>query len=206
MSAPTKGKQRCRIHGGADGIGAPIKHAGRSGLHKVLRISERMDQILADPKLLSNRENVAVIEGLIQELGEGDDVPAERWAEALELCQEAIQGDPDRLSELHALLTRGMEAAERSEKRQARLLELMEHQAKHRKVENDREAKLGTSLSARAAAGMIGAVVAIVTEELTSWATAIGRAGEERLVLGRIGHRIRRLVAPTDGGSALPGG
>lgn len=198
---PKAGHKRCHDHGNALS-GAPVKHGGRSQLHRALRIDERMEPILSDPTLAYHRANIATIEGLIQRAGEESDQPPARWAEALALCQEAIDGEDGALFALRDLLERGLNGVERED----RVLALMEQQRKHKRDENRREAAAGQTLNARQAYGMIGALVAILTEEISAEFEAMGKAGQEQGVLRRISSRVRRLVSHPDGGPALVGG
>lgn len=59
------GKGRCKLHGGARGSGRPIEHGRYS---KVLRgvLGERYRESLANPKLMSLREPVAMQDALVQ--------------------------------------------------------------------------------------------------------------------------------------------
>jgi hypothetical protein len=153
---PKRPSRRCRMHG-AD-AGRPIVHGGRSKLYEKLGLKDVAERVRTDPELLSHRQNVELLEALIQALGESEDP-----------C------DPERL------------------------LELMEHQRRHKEAEHRREQALDQGISARQLDAIVGSLLTIIFEEVTD-------SGIQR----RIGQRFARLFGRPVGGQdpqrALPGG
>lgn len=73
---------RCKLHGGAS-TGRPLIHGRRSKFMPV-RLSERVEEGMSDPNLISVIEDIALVDALIADecQGLGEDTPAQLWAKA----------------------------------------------------------------------------------------------------------------------------
>lgn len=83
---------RCRIHGGKSpgGIASPHHKHGRFSRVMPQHLADRFNEIKADPELISNRENLALVNTLLEErlqmIYEG--CPPEAWKLARRLLKE----------------------------------------------------------------------------------------------------------------------
>lgn len=68
--APAAGRTRCRLHGGAtlQGIASPTFKGGRYSKYIPARLSERYHEAVADPELLAQREEIALLDGRLADL------------------------------------------------------------------------------------------------------------------------------------------
>jgi hypothetical protein len=180
---------RCRMHGGTS-PGAPIVHGGRSKLLKSLNLFERVQDSLSDPELLSHKNNIALVEGLMKQVGDDFTATPGEWQEVKRLGREAtdqvlkvfkfIDQEVDKVPEeikdqmseilstletLGRVIDHGLSHASRI----SRLEELSELQLKHRRAEDRRLASLEANLNV-ADANRIGMalVAAIMARNIPS--------------------------------------
>lgn len=151
---------RCRSGGGAEGSGRPITHGRRSKLWERLGAAERADAIRNDPGLRDNRENVSVIERLIEAEGERPPAPPlPYWEDAEKLYDKAMRGDVKALKDLGTVLKDGRKALEADE----RLLNLMERQRKHIATQNRIEHDAATAVTAKTMEKIMVLILAVIT-------------------------------------------
>lgn len=111
--APCKGRNRCRLHGGASHPGGPDHPAYRHGrLSKYQlpdRLSERVERALADPELLSLRQQIAVMDGRLAELLSqvNEMAPAETWGRLHAAMESFDNGDGEAIDTIRSLIESG---------------------------------------------------------------------------------------------------
>lgn len=140
------------------------RRPGRLKLYKTLKLFERAEEARQDEELKSHRENVVLLEALIRSEGEEDmGPPRELWDQAQQLYESAVkEGNTASLIELGSVLAKGVESAARID----RLLELMDHQRRHREAEDKRELKLQTNLNAREVDLVVKSLLAAIHDEV----------------------------------------
>jgi hypothetical protein len=131
---------------------------------KAIGIFDLAEQARHDPEILEHRDNIIFIDALIQAKAEGLVPPLESWQRASELYKEALTGgNATALKELGGVLADGLKGAETIEE----IVQLMEHQRKHRESEMRREAQLAGSLNPREANWVILQLLAILKKVVT---------------------------------------
>jgi ribosomal protein S21 len=197
------GSNVCEDHGSKGG--RPPKTARDTTIYANLGLTESIELIRTDPDLMSHRNNVELLEGLMIQTSKGAVPTLELWEKAKELHRKAIQ---EQNSNALRELGRVLEAGVTEEMRIRRLVELAKEQRKHKEAEARREALLDQGLTSRQAFGLMGALYAVVREELEKAFDRLktGEAVTSHHVLTAIGKRLRGLLHGAPGGPVLPGG
>ena len=162
---------RCRLHGGKS-VGAPITTGRRSKYLRNIKLAERLEDALGDPKLAEQSENLATLEALIcsrmEELGV--ESSAELWKsanKAFDDLQSSIHGGDaaavkEALNSLSSVLRNGLG----HEKRISDVRSLIQEQAAVARVEFARLAQLDQFVSAREIGALTKVLIEIVRDEV----------------------------------------
>lgn len=187
---PSPGRVRCRLHGGADGTGAPLKHGRRSKL-LVQRLRPMFEQALRDTTLIELHEDLAVVEALIadtlKELNETGH--AAMWHEAItqmeRMKQAAREGDTSTLEMSLMMLESVLKNGSGNASREERVLELIERRRRLVETEARRLRDAERSLNEREAMGFMMALLSAVENRVKDAQTRKLIAYDFQMLIGR---------------------
>jgi hypothetical protein len=155
---------RCNSHGANAGR-KPVTGAFSKSLRKVKWLKKAYEEQLADPELISLRNNIAVFRALASEelKSLGEKTPAQLWGEAIALYKEATTGSVEALKQLGKVLENGQGVEKKLEK----FAEYTELERKHAEAESRRMARDEANLNVRDQAAFAAMLAASVLEEDT---------------------------------------
>jgi hypothetical protein len=190
------GKTKCVVHGGKTpgGIASPHFKHGRYSKYLPDRLLGRYQEALADPELLSLRDDVALVDGRLTELFEQLDTGRSEalWEELQEAYRELTRaiGTQDT-TRLRAQLTRLGDLLDQGASDHVlwqEIVELQEHKRRLGESERDRLVKMQQMITVERTMALLAAV-----------ASEIKRHVSDPNVLAAISAGIRGLVAGNAG-------
>lgn len=169
------GRDCCYMHGGATprGTALPQTKHGRYSKSVPVRLAARYEEALADPELLSLREEAALVSSQIHdtlarmERGETGGLWLDlqkAWARMTEAkARGDVAGTTDALNDVGALIRRGASDAAANRELRGVILD----KARVAESERKRLVEAQQVLSVQQAMAFVGAVTAVVAEEVT---------------------------------------
>lgn len=185
--APVKGRNRCRLHGGATPPAGPTHHSYRHGRYSVAGCPENLTAHLevaaADPDLLSLRQEIALIQGLIRDMISRPGGSPSQYLGMVRRLAARARSEKLQNSETVVELLDAIEATASVADLYDEIAELAVKKGKLVENESKRLEQLGQQISAERAYLLIQQTLIALREEV-----------KDGQVLSRVGYRLARIL------------
>jgi len=175
QKSPLTGRNRCRLHGGASpaGVASPTFKHGRRSKYMPARLVSRYEEALADPFLLEQKAEIALLDARLSELLEqvGDGSSAERWKVlqvALGDLEWAVQtqdtdGFNSAIKHMRAIIQSGSAVQDVW----TEIYDVIERRRRLVESERKRYVEMGQMITAAQLLNMMGAISGLIREHVT---------------------------------------